>query len=167
ADLGGGRHDRGHRHGQDDHVSPLGSGCGGRGEAGDGAAAQRDIGLLDAAVPADDLDDVVEKRAGRTIADIFAAEGEPAFRAMERAAVEDLGPADADPEIRRVVATGGGGALRPEIPLPGLQDAAAQLALPLVVQDRLLGVIALESRNPLAFDEWHEAFLQIIGTQVA
>ncbi|MBZ0232309.1 MAG: GAF domain-containing protein [Deltaproteobacteria bacterium] len=67
----------------------------------------------------------------------------------------------------RVVATGGGGALHPEIPLPGLHDAAAQLALPLVAQGRLLGVIALESRNPLAFDEWHEAFLQIIATQVA
>jgi hypothetical protein len=67
----------------------------------------------------------------------------------------------------RVVASGGAHALRPEIPLPGLPDATAQLALPLVVDERLLGVLALESRDPVAFDEWHEAMFQIAATQVA
>ena len=32
-----------------------------------------------------DTDAVIEARAGRTIADIFAQEGEPAFRALEAA----------------------------------------------------------------------------------
>jgi adenylate cyclase len=57
--------------------------------------------------------------------------------------------------------------LGPELPLPGLPDARAQLALPLLVGDCLVGVLGFESRDPLAFDEWDEAFLQIVANQIA
>jgi 3-dehydroquinate synthase len=60
-----------------------------------------------------DLDERIESAAGRSIPEIFEAEGEAAFRARERAAIAALGPADADPEIRRVIATGGGAVVDP------------------------------------------------------
>jgi 3-dehydroquinate synthetase/shikimate kinase len=60
-----------------------------------------------------DLDDAIEKAAGRTIPQIFAEQGEAAFRALERAAVADLGRADPSPDIRLVVATGGGAVVDP------------------------------------------------------
>jgi len=57
--------------------------------------------------------------------------------------------------------------VRPEIPLPGLADAQCALVIPLLVEDRLIGVLAAESRDPMAFGEWDEAYLGIIGNQIA
>ncbi len=67
----------------------------------------------------------------------------------------------------RVEEAGGASILREEIPLPGLPDAQAQLALPLLLGDRLVGVLAMESRDPICFDDWDEALLQILGSQIA
>ena len=60
-----------------------------------------------------DLDDAIEKAAGRTIPEIFAERGEAAFRALERRAVDELGPADQSTGVRTVVATGGGAVVDP------------------------------------------------------
>jgi adenylate cyclase len=54
-----------------------------------------------------------------------------------------------------------------DIPLPGLADAKSALAIPLTVGDRLVGVLSAEDRDPMRFGEWHEAYLQIIGNQIA
>ena len=60
-----------------------------------------------------DLDEGIERLDGRPIPTIFAEDGEAAFRTLERQAVADLGPADADAEVRRIVATGGGAVVDP------------------------------------------------------
>jgi adenylate cyclase len=57
--------------------------------------------------------------------------------------------------------------LAAEIPLPGLPDAQSILAIPLVVGDRLIGVLMAEDRDPMSFGEWHEAYLEIIANQIA
>ena len=60
-----------------------------------------------------DLDAEVEASAGVTVAAIFEREGEPAFRRRERQAIEALGPPDPSPEVRRVIAVGGGAVADP------------------------------------------------------
>ena len=62
---------------------------------------------------------------------------------------------------------GGGGEVAPEVPLPGLDHPQAQLALPLQVGGRFLGVLALESEDPLRFDDWDEPYLTVVGNQIA
>ena len=60
-----------------------------------------------------DLDEEIERDAGRPITSIFAEEGEPGFRDRERRAIEALGPADPRPGLTRVIATGGGAPVDP------------------------------------------------------
>jgi shikimate kinase len=56
-----------------------------------------------------DMDDELVRRAGKTIPEIFAQDGEPAFRAMEYALVKELAE-----EEGRVIAPGGGIVLNPD-----------------------------------------------------
>lgn len=75
----------------------------GKSTVGRALAAALDVDLLD-------TDTEIERRAGRTIAEIFAADGEPAFRELERDTVLDvLATAEG------IVALGGGAATVPEI----------------------------------------------------
>jgi hypothetical protein len=55
-----------------------------------------------------DSDQEIEKAAGRTIAEIFAQDGEPAFRSMERDFIEN-----GHPDRGCVVACGGGLVVQP------------------------------------------------------
>jgi len=82
--------------------------------------------------------------------------------------------ASTDAELRygravrgRMTERAGGEGLRPEIPLPGLADARSHMVLPLVVGARLVGVLSLESRSPICFDNWHEAYMEILANQIA
>ncbi|MCC6414631.1 MAG: shikimate kinase [Opitutaceae bacterium] len=73
----------------------------GKSTVGRGVARRIGFQLLDS-------DHEIERRHGKTIADIFAQEGEAAFRAMEREFIERGHPAE-----RTVVACGGGLVVQP------------------------------------------------------
>jgi shikimate kinase len=91
----------------------------------------------------EDIDDLIERRERRTIADIFAKQGEPYFRAVEREMLKVLQP------IRHiVVATGGGTFADPENRAAiNLDGVSVWIDAPL--QD-LLHRIPLDGRRPLA-----------------
>ena len=67
----------------------------------------------------------------------------------------------------RAEAIGQAEAVAREIPLPGLPDAASQIAVPLVTRGRLVGVLAVESKDPLAFLPRENTLLTAIGSHLA
>jgi shikimate kinase len=94
---------------------------------------------------AEDVDELIEARERRTVADIFARSGEPYFRALERDILRLLLP------LRHVVvATGGGTFMDPEnraaINLDGL---SIWLDVPL---EELIARLPADGRRPLAAD---------------
>jgi shikimate kinase len=94
---------------------------------------------------ADDVDELIEARERRTVADIFARNGEPYFRAIERDILRLLLP------LRHlVVATGGGTFMDPENRAAiNLDGVSVWLDVPF---DELLARIPADGRRPLAAD---------------
>ncbi|MCG6928185.1 MAG: GAF domain-containing protein [Acidobacteria bacterium] len=68
---------------------------------------------------------------------------------------------------RQEIAREGGETRFKEIPLPGLADVESQLAVPMLVQGRLVGVICVESRSQGAFDDAVERSLSVAANQIA
>lgn len=69
--------------------------------------------------------------------------------------------------VRRSYEAEGGAAPGNEIALPGLADAESQLAVPAVVLGQLVGVLAVESRDRIAFDAEDEDVLSVVAALVA
>lgn len=93
----------------------------------------------------EDIDHLIEVREKRTIAEIFAKQGEPYFRAVEREMLALLRP------LRHVVvATGGGTFADPENRSAiNLDGASVWIDVPLA---ELIARIPLDGRRPLASD---------------
>jgi shikimate kinase len=94
---------------------------------------------------ADDIDELIEARERRTVADIFARSGEPYFRALERDILHLLLP------LRHlVVATGGGTFMDPDNRTAiNIDGFSVWLDVPF---DELLARIPADGRRPLAAD---------------
>src|SRR5688572_12055145 len=101
---------------------------------------------------AEDVDLLIEARERRTVADIFAREGEPYFRSIERQIIWSLLP-----QRHIVIATGGGTFIDPEnraaINADGL---SVWIDVPL---DVLVNRIPADGRRPLANDRVQMALL--------
>ncbi len=84
-----------------------------------------------------DSDQEIEQQQGRTIADIFARDGEPAFRALERTFVEGGHPA-----TRAVVACGGGLVVQ-----PGMADELRRRGVVVCLHASLATILDRTSRH--------------------
>ena len=101
---------------------------------------------------AEDVDLLIEARERRTVADIFAREGEPYFRSVERQVIYSLLP------LRHtIVATGGGTFIDPENRAAINADGVSVwIDAPF---DVLLDRIPADGRRPLASDRVQMAVL--------
>jgi len=68
---------------------------------------------------------------------------------------------------KRMQEADGGDTVQEMAKLPGLENAQSQIAIPLLVQDKLVGVFAVESEKGNAFDELDGVLLSIVANQVA
>ncbi len=92
-----------------------------------------------------DVDEMIERREGLTVAEIFARHGEPHFRGVERQVVAELLP-----ERHLVVATGGGTFADSDTRAAIKSDGAViWLDVPLA---ELISRVPLDGSRPLAAD---------------
>lgn len=93
-------------------------------------------------MPFVDLDDEIERRAGRRIAEIFARDGEAAFRAMEAAELRRVAA-----EHGQVVALGGGALL--DADSRRLAEATGRVVFIECAEDELLRRVSASQDRPL------------------
>lgn len=89
-----------------------------------------------------DTDELIERRAGKSIARIFAEEGEPAFREWERQVVGELAA-----RRRTIIATGGGLGAN-EIHVAALREHALVVCL-WSTAEGVYGRVRSQSHRPL------------------
>jgi shikimate kinase len=97
-----------------------------------------------------DTDELIQSQTGRSITDIFARDGEPAFRALEQKIVAELAS-----HAKTVIATGGGLPVNPKN-LASLKSHALVVSLwssPEKIWER----VRHQSHRPLLHDENPEA----------
>ncbi|MFI5043652.1 MAG: GAF domain-containing protein [Acidimicrobiales bacterium] len=68
--------------------------------------------------------------------------------------------------VRRSFEAGGFDPVR-EIPLPSLPDGESLVAVPAMASGQLVGVLVVESTQPVAFDETDQALLSVVATLLA
>jgi shikimate kinase len=102
-----------------------------------------------------DSDHEIERQQGRTVPEIFAGDGEPAFRELERAFVES-----GHPDCRAVVACGGGLVVQPGM-LDRLKHRGVVICLHASLETILNRTARQQNRPLLAVDDPAERIRQL------
>ena len=109
-------------------------------------------------MPLVDLDAEIVRSEGRSISDIFEQDGEAAFRAMERAALERVSSAHG-----QVVALGGGALLDPEC--RRIAESTGRVVFIDCPEDVLLKRVAESRERPLLAGDAEERMRRLLASR--
>ena len=109
-------------------------------------------------MPLVDMDTQIEARAGKSINEIFAQDGEPHFRALEREMTQDLAAREG-----QVVSTGGGIVLNPDN-ITDYEKNGLVVCL-LASAEEILNRVKHDNTRPLLAGDKQEKILQLLETR--
>ena len=109
-------------------------------------------------MPLLDMDSMIEEREGKSINEIFAQDGEPHFRALERAMVKELAQTEG-----HIISTGGGIVLNPD----NIADfeATGLVVCLLVDAETVLDRVKHDTSRPLLAGDKQAKILQLLQTR--
>jgi len=106
-------------------------------------------------MPLLDMDSIIEDRAGKSINDIFAQDGEPYFRGLERELVRELASSRG-----HVISTGGGIVLNPEN-ITDFESAGLVVCL-LASPDTILDRVRHDTARPLLAGDKETKIIELL-----
>jgi shikimate kinase len=109
-------------------------------------------------MPLLDMDSIIADRAGKTINEIFADEGEAHFRALERALVQELAATDG-----HIISTGGGIVLNPDN-IRDFEKTGLVVCL-LVDAESILDRVRHDSSRPLLAGDKETRILELLESR--
>jgi len=109
-------------------------------------------------MPLLDMDSIIADRAGKTINEIFADEGEAHFRALERALVQELAATEGN-----IISTGGGIVLNPDN-IRDFEKTGLVVCL-LVDAESVLDRVRHDSSRPLLAGDKEANILQLLESR--
>jgi shikimate kinase len=109
-------------------------------------------------MPLVDMDERIEKRAGKSINQIFAEEGEKAFRSLERKMAQELST-----QSGQIISTGGGIVLNPDN-ISDFEKNGLVVCL-LASAETILERVKNDDSRPLLAGEKQEKIIQLLETR--
>lgn len=109
-------------------------------------------------MPLLDMDSIIVERAGKSINEIFAEEGEAHFRSLERALVQELAATEGN-----IISTGGGIVLNPDN-IADFEQTGLVVCL-LVDADTVLDRVRHDTTRPLLAGDKEAKILQLLESR--